>query len=129
MRILLDTQCWLWMESAPERLAPEAVRLLEDPANDLFLSSASVWEIAIKHALGKLRLPLPPGRYVPSRLARSGVAALPIQVDHALRAGSLPPHHRDPFDRMLVAQAQVERLAILTADPRLRAYGVPLIRT
>ncbi len=128
MRILLDTRCWLWMESAPERLGPGAVRLVEDPGNDLLLSAASAWEIAIKHALGKLRLPLPPHRYVPSRLTRSGVVALPIQVEHALHAGRLPPHHRDPFDRMLVAQAQVERLTILTADPALEACDVPLIR-
>ncbi|MDR7555458.1 MAG: type II toxin-antitoxin system VapC family toxin [Armatimonadota bacterium] len=128
MKILLDTQCWLWMEAAPERLSAEARRVVQDGAHALYLSAASAWEIAIKHALGKLRLPVAPERYVPSRMRRGRILPLPVQVEHGLRAGRLPPYHRDPFDRLLVAQAQLEGLTILTADPQLAAYEVPLIR-
>lgn len=127
MRVLVDTQCWLWMETEPERLSPRARDVLEDPANELYLSAASAWEISIKHALGKLRLPLPPARYIPSRMRRSGVRPQPVELEHALRAGGLPMHHRDPFDRMIVAQAQLERLAVLTADPWFQAYRVPVV--
>lgn len=127
MRILLDTQCWLWMSLAPGRFSPRARRLVEAPDTLLYLSAASAWEIAIKHALGKLRLPEPPATYVPGRVAALGVQPLPIDQQHALRVGTLPPHHRDPFDRLLVAQAQVEDLTILTADPLFDAYDVDTI--
>lgn len=129
MRILLDTQCWLWMEAAPERLSAQARAIVRDPTHELYLSAASAWEVAIKYELGKLRLPVPPQRYVPSRLKRSRITPLPVQVEHALRAATLPSHHRDPFDRLLIAQAQIERLAILTADPQFVFYDVQLIRT
>lgn len=128
MRILLDTQCWLWMLIAPERFSPEGRALVTAPENELFLSAASAWEIAIKHALGRLRLPMEPAEYVPSRLAATGTVPLPIQHVHALRVGQLPRHHRDPFDRMLVAQAQVEGLPILTADPQFAPYDVEVLR-
>jgi PIN domain nuclease of toxin-antitoxin system len=127
MRILLDTQCWLWMAFAPERFTTAARRLVEARDNVLYLSAASAWEIAIKHALGKLRLPEPPGIYVPARIAALGVESLAIDHHHALRVATLPPHHRDPFDRLLVAQAQIEDVAILTADALLRAYDVETI--
>lgn len=128
MKILLDTHCWLWMQSAPERLSAEALALIEDPANELLLSAASSWEIAIKFALGKLPLPSPPAEYVPSRMASSGVRGLPVQHSHALFAGALPPHHRDPFDRLLVAQATLEGLPILTTDPQIERYDVGTIQ-
>jgi PIN domain nuclease of toxin-antitoxin system len=127
MRLLVDTQCWLWMSLAPERFSPRARRIVEDRSHTLYLSAASAWEIAIKHGLGKLRLPEPPAAYVPSRLASLGVHPLAIEHTHALRVSTLPPHHRDPFDRLLVAQAQAEELAILTADRTLRAYDVDVI--
>ena len=127
MRILLDTQCWLWMSLAPERFSATARRLLEDRQHALYLSAASAWEIAIKHALGKLRLPEPPASYVPARVAALGVLSLPIDHQHALHVASLPPHHRDPFDRMLVAQAQIEELPIMTADPVFSGYAVTTI--
>ena len=127
MRILLDTQCWLWMAAAPERLSAHARSLVEASDHELFLSAASVWEIAIKHSLGKLRLPEPPARYVPARLDRLGVTSLPIEQGHALHAATLPRHHRDPFDRILVAQAQLEDLPILTADRVFAAYQVKTI--
>ncbi|MBF8301355.1 MAG: Conserved protein of unknown function, probable VapC16-like toxin (part2) [Acidobacteria bacterium] len=127
MKILLDTQCWLWMALAPERLGAKARELVETTQNELVLSAASAWEIAIKHAIGKLRLPEPPERFVPSRHVTLRTLALPIDQDHALRVGTLPAHHRDPFDRMLIAQAQAEGLPILTADPVFSRYDVTVI--
>ena len=127
MRILLDTQCWLWMALAPERFSPRGRRLVEDQQNVLYLSAASAWEIAIKHALGKLRLPEPPVSYVPDRVAALGVQPLTIEHQHALHVATLPPHHRDPFDRLLIAQAQLDDLPILTADPLIGAYDVTTI--
>jgi PIN domain nuclease of toxin-antitoxin system len=122
MRILLDTHCWLWMQMAPERLAAEVRELLTDPEHQLYLSAASSWEMAVKWALGKLPLPASPVEYVPSRLERQGVEGLPVQHRHALQVASLPHHHRDPFDRLLLAQARAERLTFLTADRELAAY-------
>jgi PIN domain nuclease of toxin-antitoxin system len=127
MKILLDTQCWLWMSLAPQRFSTRALEAVEDRDNVLYLSAASAWEIAIKHALGKLRLPESPVTYVPSRVAALGVQPIAIEHAHALRAIELPPHHRDPFDRLLVAQAQLEDLPILTADPVFRRYDVETI--
>jgi PIN domain nuclease of toxin-antitoxin system len=127
MRILLDTQCWLWMSLSPDRFSPRGRRLVEDRANVLYLSAASAWEIAIKYQLGKLRLPEPPAAFVPSRVAALGVQPLAIEHQHALHAGTLPPHHRDPFDRLLVAQAQVNDVPILTADALIGAYEVTTI--
>lgn len=122
MRILLDTHCWLWMQMAPERLAGSVRELLADPDHRLYFSAASSWEIAVKWALGKLPLPASPAEYVPSRLERQGVEGLPVHHRHALMVASLPHHHRDPFDRLLLAQAQAEDLAFLTADRQLAAY-------
>jgi PIN domain nuclease of toxin-antitoxin system len=115
------------MQAESKRLSPQTRALLEDPENQLFLSAASSWEIAIKYALGKLPLPLPPLEYVLGRMETSGTAPLPVQHSHALHAGSLPRHHADPFDRLLVAQAQLENLRILTADPQFEAYEVDLL--
>lgn len=126
-RILLDTHAWLWFNGGDERLRPEVRDLLRDPDNDLYLSAASTWEIAIKVAAGRLELPMAPERYVPSRMTENGVLPLSIHPPHTLRAAALPMHHRDPFDRMLVAQAQVEALELLTGDPRLKPYDAPLI--
>ncbi len=128
MRILLDTQCWLWMAAAPDRLSARARALVEDADHDLLLSAASAWEIVIKHALGKLRLPEPPEQYVPSRMIALHTMPLPIEQVHALGAGALPAHHRDPFDRLLVAQARIERLPIMTADAVFDRYDVRVIK-
>ena len=127
MRVLLDTQAWLWMQAAPARFSPGARQLVEDPATTLLLSAASSWEIAIKYGLGKLELPDPPDVYVPDRMRFGGVTPLPIEHSHALRVAALDLHHRDPFDRLLVAQAQVEKLPILSADPVFERYGVEFI--
>lgn len=127
MRVLLDTQCWLWMQAEPARFSAETRKLLLDPSTELFLSAASSWEIAIKYALGKLPLPEPPSTYVPSRMQSSGVIGLAIEHAHALHVESLPPHHRDPFDRLLVAQAQLEALPLMTADRALASYAVTIV--
>lgn len=115
------------MQARSERMSQPARALLRDPENQIFLSAASSWEIAIKYALGKLPLPLPPVEYVLSRMETSGTSPLPIQHSHALHAGSLPRHHADPFDRLLIAQAQLEQLRILTADRQFEAYEVDLL--
>ncbi|HWB71239.1 MAG TPA: type II toxin-antitoxin system VapC family toxin [Egibacteraceae bacterium] len=124
MRLLLDTHCWLWMQVTPERLGQRASALVRDLDNELLLSAASSWEIAVKYGLGRLVLPEPPERYVPDRLQSSGVTPLPVRHDHALRVSSLPHHHGDPFDRLLVAQAQAETLTLLTVDRVFDAYDV-----
>lgn len=126
-RILLDTECWLWWHFHPERLGAKAEALLEERGKPLLFSAASSWEIAIKVALGKLELPFQAERFVPEQLAEDGIVGLPIEHAHALRVASLPPHHADPFDRLLVAQVQLERAALLTADPQMFKYEIELM--
>ncbi len=128
MRFLLDTHVWLWMIAERERFSVEVAALLENSANDLLLSAVSSWEIAIKHSMGKLTLPAPPAKYVPEQIAKTGVTPLPVEHSHALRVAELPPHHRDHFDRMLVAQAELERATLLTGDRQFEAYGIPIQR-
>lgn len=127
MRLLLDTHCWLWFLLTPERLNERAREILIEAENEIFLSAASAWEIVIKFRLGKLKLPQPPSEYIPDRLATLGHDSLPIRQEHVLRIEGLPPHHRDPFDRILIAQAQVESLSLMTADKVLTAYDVPIL--
>ena len=127
MRLLLDTHAWLRMRAEPEQLRDDTRSVLEDPSNELFVSAASAWEIATKHAAGRLTLPTPPDTWVADNARRSGIRELAITFAHALRAGTLPRHHRDPFDRMLVAQAQIEGLALVSADAKLAAYEVELL--
>ncbi len=126
MKLLLDTHAFLWAAARPERLGKHE-QLVADPSTTRLLSSASSWEIAIKYALGKLPLPTPPAEYVPEAMRRLVVEGLPVEHAHALAVAGLPAHHRDPFDRLLVAQAQQERLAILSADPALDAYDVEVL--
>lgn len=128
MRLLLDTHCWLWLQTAPGRLPPDLLETLAVPSTRRCLSAASAWEIAIKHALGKLPLPEPPAIYVPERMRLSGFGGLAVTHAHALAVAVLPPHHRDPFDRILVAQTRVEGLTLVTADAALEPYDVPMVR-
>jgi PIN domain nuclease of toxin-antitoxin system len=128
VKILLDTQAWLWMLADPDRLARRARRLIERSDNELYFSAASAWEIAIKWELGKLKLPADPAEDVPSRMAQSGVIPLPIRHAHAVQVARLPRHHRDPFDRLLVAQASLEEMVLLTADRQFDVYGIRLER-
>lgn len=127
MRVLLDTQCWLWMVGATDRLSEDALTILGDSTNELLLSAASAWEITIKHAIGKLDLSGDPAEVVPEWMARSAVTPLEIQHSHALHVASLPLHHADPFDRLLIAQARLEGVPVLTADPAFGDYDVEVL--
>ncbi len=122
MRLLLETHVFLWALDAPGRLPSEARRSIEDPTNEVYVSAVVAWEIAIKFALGKLELPTVPEIFVPDRMMRLGFRALPIDVRHVLAVASLPPLQADPFDRLLVAQARVEALELVTVDPKITAY-------
>jgi PIN domain nuclease of toxin-antitoxin system len=123
VKVLLDTHIFLWLNTEPERLG-EHLPLVEDRRNALLVSAVSSWEIAIKHGLGRLPLPESPERYVPERLRAIGAEALAIEHTHALAVAALPPMHRDPFDRLLVAQAGLLDVPILTADPQVAQYPV-----
>jgi PIN domain nuclease of toxin-antitoxin system len=123
MRLLLDTHVFLWLLAEPERLGGH-IGAVEDPSNELLLSAASSWEIAIKIQLGRLDLPDDPRRYIPDRMRVIGAKPLPIEHNHALAVRELPLLHRDPFDRMLVAQARDLRLTIVTADLDIPRYEV-----
>jgi PIN domain nuclease of toxin-antitoxin system len=119
-RFLLDTHVFLWWLGDDPRLGGEARALIADPDNTVFVSAASGWEIGIKRALGKLHAPPDLEREV----ERNGFTPLPVTFFHGEQAGALPPHHRDPFDRMLIAQAQAEGLLLVTADNHFSAYGI-----
>lgn len=122
MKLLLDTCTFLWIVGGHRALPARVVDLFRAPDNEVYLSAASVWEIALKHALGRLPLPEPPERFVPGERTAHAIAALPIDEESALHLSHLPALHRDPFDRMLVSQAIVHGLAILTPDPLVSQY-------
>ena len=124
MRLLLDTHAFLWWMTADARLPPQAARAIRDEENEVLVSAASVWEIATKHRLGKLPIA---GRLAPSitdAVAGQGFEPLPISVQDAERAGALPGPLRDPFDRMLIAQAQARNIVVVTIEPVFEDYGV-----
>jgi PIN domain nuclease of toxin-antitoxin system len=127
MRALLDTHVFLWAVTDDERLSAAAREIVADGSNEMLFSAVSAIEIAIKSARGRLELPERADAYVTSRLAAFGFTALPIDVRHGLRAGQLPLIHADPWDRLLTAQAQLERIPILTSDPLIRRYDVETI--
>ena len=123
MKYLLDTNVFLWSNGAPEKLNKRATTILSG-SSEVYLSAASSWEIAIKFALRALRLPSPPSQFIPDALRMLSIRSLEISHFHSLAAGELPPHHRDPFDRMLVAQACSEEMVLLTADRVFAKYEV-----
>jgi len=127
MKIILDTHTFLWWITDDQRLSPHAHEIMEDGKNELLFSAVSAWEMAIKIQLGRLSLPGEPEVYIPDQLRQNAMHVLPIQVAHALQVANLPRHHRDPFDRLLVAQAQVEAVPILSADPNIGKYEVEVI--
>jgi PIN domain nuclease of toxin-antitoxin system len=122
MDILLDTATFLWWTTSDKRLPAATANALRDPERRVWLSAASSWEIAIKHAMGKLPLPDDPMVFVPDRRAKYDIELLAIGELETLQVGKLPPLHRDPFDRLLVAQAITHGLQIATSDPRIRQY-------
>ena len=124
MKYLLDTNVFLWSNGAPERLNRQATTILSSGSSEIYLSAASSWEIAIKFSLGTLSLPSPPSQFIPDALRILSIRALEISHFHALAAGALPAHHRDPFDRMLIAQAHSEEMVLLTADKVFAKYDV-----
>jgi len=124
VRLLLDTHILLWWLADDPAMPVAARAAILDRQSDIFVSTATVWEIAIKHALGRLDFPL---SEVEGVLADEGFVPLPIAVAHAARAGSLPTIHRDPFDRMLVAQAQIEGLTLVSVDSQVRRYAVAVL--
>jgi PIN domain nuclease of toxin-antitoxin system len=124
MRLLLDTQAFLWFVTGDARLSQQARQAIEDDQNEVFLSIASAWEMAIKHSLGKLVLTQPFEVLMARAIRENGLRLLPVELAHTAAAGDLPFHHRDPFDRMLIAQAQVGDLPAISADASFDAYGV-----
>ena len=124
VRLLLDTHVFLWWNEGSPRLSRRAQNALSSTENKLFLSVVSSWELILKVQAGKLKLPAAAAVYIPARLAHYGIESLSLTLAHVLAAEALPAHHRDSFDRMLVAQGQVERLPIVTHDPQIQKYGV-----
>ncbi len=122
MRVLLDTHVLIWALIEPGRLTPDVRSTLENPVHEVMFSAASIWEIAIKSALGRSDFRVAPARIAEVAL-ESGFVELPVRVPAALRVAALPHHHRDPFDRLLVAQAMCEPAVLYTADPQLAAYS------
>ncbi len=126
MKLLLDTQAFLWFLSGDRKLSAKARAALRQSSAELYLSSASVWEMAIKASLGRLELPKPLDQFMQVRL-EDGFRPLPLDWRHAAAVQDLPLHHRDPFDRMLAAQAQVEGMTLVSADKAFQAYDVRLL--
>jgi PIN domain nuclease of toxin-antitoxin system len=124
MRLLLDTHAFLWFIMGSPNLSVNARALIENPANERLLSVASLWEIAIKVSLGKLTLSAPFDELIPAQLKLNGIDLLSIKVDHLSTLTTLPFHHRDPFDRLIIAQAMVEKLPVISIDAAFDTYGV-----
>jgi PIN domain nuclease of toxin-antitoxin system len=127
MRVLLDTHTFLWWVTDDPQLSETVRAIITDANNLVFLSVASAWEIVIKVRTGKLVLPEPPEAYIPRRLASNQFQSLGIELAHVLQVSSLPDWHRDPFDRILIAQSQVERLPLLSLDRQISQYSVQVV--
>ena len=126
MRLLIDTAVFIWLAENHPALSDRAIDLITDPDNEVRLSAASAWEIAIKHGLGRLELANPPAEYVPAQRRLHRIGTLPVSEAAALQVQKLPELHRDPFDRIIVAQSIVEGFVIVTPDHLVRAYPVPV---
>ena len=126
MRLLLDTHAFLWWVGDDSRLPDSARRLIGAARNEVLFSAVSAWEIVVRAALGKLTLPESPEHFVPNQLRENAFVALPVTVSHTLAVGRLPDLHRDPFDRLLIAQAILEDLTLVTRDEEIAKYPVPV---
>lgn len=126
MRVLLDTNVFLWLHAEPERIGAH-LAMLEDPTTERLVSAVVGWEIAIKYGLGRLQLPEPPERWVPSRIQRGAMISVPIELAHVLGVAALERHHRDPFDRLLISVARSLDVPIVTADPAFAHYDVEVL--
>jgi PIN domain nuclease of toxin-antitoxin system len=127
VKLLLDTHAFLWWVEGTPALGRRARAAVSNPDNEVFFSIASCWELAIKLSLGKLRLTQRLERFIPEQLTRNGFVLFGVELRHVLRVADLPFHHRDPFDRVLVAQALQDQLAIVSADRVFRKYGVTVV--
>jgi len=127
MRALIDTHTFLWWNMDDPQLSLRAREIIANGENEVFLSVASVWEIVIKTAKGRLIIPEAPSLYIPNRMSLYRIQPLPVQVSHALRVYDLPRHHDDPFDRLLIAQSQLESLALITGDEIIGKYDIEVI--
>jgi PIN domain nuclease of toxin-antitoxin system len=127
MKYLLDTVVWVWSVHSAERINQVGLEILETGDEEVYFSAASIWELSIKLRLGKLSLPELPARYIPKRLGQQGIRTLSVTPTHALAVYELPSHHTDPFDRLLIAQALIEGLVILTADRAFEQYQPQLV--
>ncbi len=127
MQLLLDTHIFLWYVTGDTKLSTATRDAIDEPNNDVFLSVGSFWEIVIKYELGKLPLPQAPDRFIPAQRKAHGIQSLPFDENDARFLVGLPFHHRDPFDRMLVSQAMARVLKIVTVDPEIRKYSVPVL--
>ncbi len=127
MRLLLDTQIFIWWDSEPQKLSAQALALCQDQTNTLVLSVASVWEMQIKSQLGKLQLDRSLAEIVESQQLINNVELLPIHVTHVLALQHLPPHHKDPFDRLIIAQALAENMPVISADTIFPLYPVTVL--
>jgi len=127
MKVLLDTHAFLWWITDHPKLSSRAREIISDIENELFFSAASGWEITIKVQIGRLKLPDEPHRFIPGQLRMNAIQSLPILMSHALHVFTLPDHHRDPFDRLLIAQAQLEGFPIMSADPQIAKYQIEII--
>lgn len=127
MKLLLDTHVFIWWDSDPARLSPRALALCQDPQNTLMLSVISIWEMVIKIQLGKLKLSLALPEVIESQQRVNGVEVLPAVLSHVLTLEKLPAYHKDPFDRLLVAQAVVEDAVLVSADPNIARYPVQVV--
>lgn len=125
MKILIDTHVFLWGLQGEDKLSQKVRTLL--PSADVWISVASLWEIIVKTQVGKLKLPRPVGGYLTAKLTANGVSVLPLTFDHVKRLEELPPHHRDPFDRIMIAQCLEEELPVVTSDPLFERYPIQLI--
>ena len=128
MKLLLDTHIFIWWADQPEKLSPTALSALEDNANELLLSVVSVWEMQIKIQLGKLKLNLPLKELLENQQKTNDLTVSPVALTHVLALDALPFHHKDPFDRLLIAQGIVEGLTIVTADSQFSAYPIQLLQ-
>jgi PIN domain nuclease of toxin-antitoxin system len=127
MKLLLDTCTFLWLNAEPERVSAKALAACESVENELFLSAVSAWEIGVKWSAGRLHLPVDPGTYVASRREQNGIDSLPLDEEAVLQVVKLPALHRDPFDRMLICQALVEGMVVVTPDPLIGQYPVRVL--
>jgi len=124
VRLLLDTHTLFWSVEAPPKLSAAAMAVIQDPANDRLLSAATIWELAIKVGLGKITLSIPYRQWMATAITDLKLSILPITVEYAERQSLLPAHHKDPFDRLLIAQALVDGLPIVGADAAFDPYGI-----